>query len=238
MSEWAAKRFWRDVTVDEVEDGFGVGLDGRRMMTPGKHTLVLPTRALAEAVAREWDEVDEIIEPLSMPWTRSANSAVEKVAPQIEAVARHLAEYAATDLVSYRAERPSELVHRQQEEWDPLIDWAAQTFGGRLAVTTGVMPVEQGEDVIAALAHGAAHLEAFGLTAFHEFVTLTGSYVIGLHTLHHPDRAGEMWRASRIDHDWQAEQWGRDEEAEAEALAKQSDFLHAVEFLKASSDAA
>lgn len=233
MSEWAAKRFWKDVSVDERDGGWAVALDGRRVMTPGKLPLTLPTRALAHEVAAEWDAVDGVIDPTVMHWTRSANSAVEKVLPQKEAVSAHLAEYAETDLLSYRAERPEELVLRQAETWDPLLDWAADTFGGRLRVTTGVMPVAQDEDAISALVSGAEDLDAWELTGFHDLVTLGGSYVVALRVLAAPKETEELWRATMIDHDWQAEQWGRDEQAEIDAELKRQAFLHAAAFLEA-----
>lgn len=233
MSEWAAKRFWTDVTIEEVDGGLGVLLDGRRVMTPGKLPLTLPNRELAGNVAAEWQAVEKLIDPTSMPWTRSANSAVEKVMPQMDAVAAHLAEYAETDLLSYRAERPLELVLRQSETWDPLLDWVAETHGGRLDVTTGVMPVAQDAAVIEGLTREARKLDAWELTAFHDLVTLGGSYVVALHLLSQPERAEEMWRATRIDEDWQAEQWGLDEEAVAESELKMHAFFHAVAFLKA-----
>ena len=51
MSEWAMKRFWTNVTVEGAKDGHRVLLDGRRVKTPAKTDLVLPTEGLAQAVA-------------------------------------------------------------------------------------------------------------------------------------------------------------------------------------------
>ena len=93
MSEWAPRRFYTEATVTETEGGYGIALDGRRVMTPGKSPLVVPTRALAEAIAAEWAAQGEKIAPETMPFTRTANSAIEKVAPQRAAVADMLAEY-------------------------------------------------------------------------------------------------------------------------------------------------
>jgi chaperone required for assembly of F1-ATPase len=233
MSEWAARRFWTDVTVEEVAGGLGVLLDGRRVMTPGKLPLTFPNRTLAGHVAAEWKAVEKLIDPSVMPWTRSANSAVEKVMPQMDDVAAHLAEYAETDLLSYRAEGPLELVLQQSATWDPILDWAAEDHGGRLDVTTGVMPVAQDAAVIEALTRKARELDAWELTAFHDLVTLGGSYIVALHLLSQPERVEEMWRATRIDEDWQAEQWGLDEEAAAESDLKRHAFFHAVAFLQA-----
>ena len=48
MSDWKPKRFWKDSTVVAVDGGFTVELDGRRVKTPAKADLILPTRLMAE----------------------------------------------------------------------------------------------------------------------------------------------------------------------------------------------
>ena len=94
MSEWAAKRFWTDAIVTDAEGGFAVHLDGRPIKTPAKAPLVVPSRAIADAIAAEWDAVEGKIDPDVMPYTRSANAAIDKVAHQFQEVADMLAAYA------------------------------------------------------------------------------------------------------------------------------------------------
>jgi len=106
LSEWALKRFWTTVDVAPCDGGCEVLLDGRRVKTPAKRALVLPTQRVADEVAREWGEQVETVDPTTMPWTRSANAALDKVAPQRDEVTAHLADYAGTDLLSYRAAGP------------------------------------------------------------------------------------------------------------------------------------
>ena len=53
------KRFYKETAVDAGDGGHRVLLDGKLMRTPAKAVLVLPTRALAEAIAAEWREVPE-----------------------------------------------------------------------------------------------------------------------------------------------------------------------------------
>jgi len=129
---WAAKRFWKDATVEEVTGGFTVRLDGRGVKTPAKAELVVPTQAMAQASADEWQAQDETIDPGTMPVTRSVNAAIDKVAVQFTEVADMLAAYGDSDLTCYRAASPAGLVARQNEAWDPLLDWAGETFQARL----------------------------------------------------------------------------------------------------------
>lgn len=230
MTEWAAKRFWSGVDVTEADGGFQVQLDGRPVRTPGKSVLRLPTEALARLVAEEWVAVDEMIDPRQMPATRMANSAIAKVVPQMEAVVDHLAAYGETDLLCYRAEGPESLVARQAEAWDPWLDWAAETFGARLVVTAGIVPVDQPKDAVDRLRGEVAALGAFELAALHDLVMLPGSLVLGLAAARGAAGPDALWQVSRLDEIWQAELWGQDEEAERAAAAKAAGFADAAKF--------
>lgn len=231
MTEWKARRFWTSTAVEPVDGGWQITLDGRSIRTPGKLPLVVPSRALAQAIAAEWDAQTDVIDPATMPLTRAANSAVEKVTPQFAAVAALLAEYGGTDLLSYRAEAPETLVRRQAAGWDPLIDWAATALGAPLRITHGVIPVAQDP---AALARLRARLDAMSpweLTALHDLVTLPGSLVLGLAVFDGRIDADAAHALARIDEDHQAEQWGRDDEAEQAAAARHQAMRSAAQLL-------
>ena len=64
------KRFYKSADVRQDEAGFHVMLDGRPIRTPGKRPFAVPTRALAEAIAAEWNAQAETIDPQTMPLTR------------------------------------------------------------------------------------------------------------------------------------------------------------------------
>lgn len=227
---WKAKRFWSDVSVTEAAGGYGVLLDTRRVMTPGKIPLTLPSRAMAEAVAAEWAAQQGEIAPLSMPYTRAANSAIERVTPQRAEVAAMLAAYAETDLICHRAAAPAELADRQAAAWDPLLVWADTELGAPLIATVGVLPVDQPAAALAALAQRVDALDPFQLTGFHDLVTISGSLIIALAVIGGRLAPQEGWDASRIDEDWQIAQWGEDAEAAAMAAHKHADFLRAAQF--------
>lgn len=230
MTEWKAKRFWKEATVAEQDGGYRVLLDGRGVSTPGKLPLIMPTRAMAQAVAAEWDAQDGEIDPLTMPHTRSANSALERVTPQRDAVAEMLLGYAETDCLCYRAEKPDELTRRQAAEWDPILAWSAEALGAPLEPRAGVMWVKQPEASIAALSRALDEVTPFPMTALHDLVTLSGSLILGLAVTKGRINAKEAWRLSRIDETWQIEQWGADEEAEEAAAIKEAQLLHAETF--------
>ena len=234
MSNWAAKRFWKEATPVEEEGAFTVRLDGRPVKTPAKAALRLPTRALAEAVAADWDAQQDKVDPSIMPVTRSANAAIDKVTVQFDEVAEMIAAYGDSDLLCYRADSPAGLAARQAEAWDPLLDWAAARFGARLVSTTGVMHVAQPAPALAPLAAEVRAQDSFALTALHDLVGLSGSLVIGLAALENWEGPDALWARSRIDETWQEEQWGIDEEAAAQAAHKKAEFLHALRFFQLS----
>ncbi|MBV7408145.1 ATP12 family chaperone protein [Maritimibacter sp. DP1N21-5] len=232
MSEWAPKRFWKETKAGAVEGGFTVFLDARTVRTPAKAALTVPTLALAEALAAEWDAQAERIDPRTMPMTRTANSAIDKVVPQHAEVAEMLAAYGDSDLTCYRADAPDELVARQAAGWDPLLDWAAETFGARLAPRTGIVHVAQEDAALERLAAEVHALDQFRLAAFHDLVALSGSLVIALAVTRGRLMPEEAWRLSRIDEDFQIEQWGEDEEAAEQAAIKRQAFHDAALFFR------
>lgn len=230
MTEWKAKRFWKDATVTQDAGGWQVLLDGRPVRTPGKSAMNLPTRDMAEAMAAEWDAQEGEIAPLTMPVNRSANSAVDRVAPQVAEVAAMLAAYAETDLLCHRADHPEELAARQAAGWDPLLTWAADSLDAPLVPTVGVLPVAQPPGSVARIGKILGETDPFGLTALHDLVSLSGSVILGLATAQGRLSTDDAWKLSRIDENWQIEQWGDDEEAAALAAAKRDQFEHAMRF--------
>lgn len=235
MSEWKAKRFWKEATAREETGGFGIFLDGRPVRTPAKRALVVPTPGFAEAVAAEWNAQHEVIDPNSMPFTRSANAALDKVAVQHAEVAQLLAAYGDSDLLCYRAEHPQALVARQSEQWDPMLDWAETALGARLEARAGVMHVPQDPAALDRLSQRVHAMTAFQLAGFHDLVSLSGSLILGFAATCDLLTPKAIWDISRLDEIWQAEEWGADDEAEASAEVKAQAFLHAKQVFDLSS---
>lgn len=229
MSAWKPKRFWTETKVTAAEGGgYSIALDGRPVRTPAKAPLVVPTRAYAEAIAAEWEAQEGEVRPETMPLTRSANSAIDTVRSNHEAVVKGLVGYGETDLLCHRAEAPEELVRRQAEAWDPLLAWARSAHGVRLVPVAGVIAARQDGAALARLEARVSTFDPFALAAFHDLVTLSGSIVLALaaaETVHDPET---IWAISRIDEDWQAEIWGEDEEAAEHAALKKRAFLDAA----------
>ncbi len=230
MSEWKARRFWTRAEAVEDEAGYAISLDARPVRTPAKTLLVVPTRAMADAIAAEWDAQQERIDPMTMPVTRSANATLDKVVTQFDEVADMIAGYGDTDLLCYRAHSPVELIARQDAAWNPMLDWAESALDARLHPVVGVMHAPQCADALARLRAQVHGLDPFSLTALHDLVSLSGSLVLGLAALRDAFDIETLWSLSRVDETWQQDLWGKDDEAQAQAEMKRAAFLHAKRF--------
>ena len=209
------KRFYRAVSVDGAAAAFRVLLDGRPMRTPAKRELALPARALAEAVAAEWEAQGERIDPASMPLTRLVNATLDGVAGREAEVRAEIVKYARSDLLCYRAEGPAELVRRQAGAWDPILAWAGDALGARLARAHGIVPVVQPGTATKPIESALARLDPLALAAHHVMTTLTGSALLALAHGRGRLKAEEAWAAAHVDEDWQISRWGEDAEAKA-----------------------
>ena len=169
MSDWAPKRFWTRTEVTEEPEGYGIALDERKVQTPAKVALILPSRALAEVVAAEWDAQTDKVDPRTMPATRGANAAIDKVRHQHGEVAAMLADYGDSDLLCYRAASPAELVARQAAAWDPMLDWLDAFLRPGTEGSGGYVHLlgtdNAGRDMLSAIFYGLRTSFVIGLSA-------------------------------------------------------------------------
>jgi chaperone required for assembly of F1-ATPase len=225
------KRFYKQAGVAPVADGHGVTVDDRLVRTPGKRDLVVPSAALAAAIAAEWEAQQREIRRETMPLTRLAGVTIERNSTEREAVVRQVAHYAGTDLVCYRATNPQALAARQQAVWQPLIDWALERYGAQLLVTSGVIPTSQPAASLAAFTKVVVGHDDFSLTALHAATTACGSLVIALALLEGRLDAADAFAASQLDESFQIEAWGEDGEQAKRRAALAAEISAAAQFM-------
>lgn len=217
----SAERFYKTVAVeppgaaasDNRARGYVVRLDDRPIRTPGGQRLTLPSRESAEAIAAEWRAQPARIDVAAMPLTRLASTALDRVAANMPAVIDILLGYAGAELLCYRAEAPADLVQRQQAQWQPLLDWAAERWDARLAVTSGVVPVAQPAAALAALRRPLEAADPWRLTALAVIAQACGSLVLALAVGERRLDADDAFALSQLDEIYQSERWGEDYEA-------------------------
>jgi chaperone required for assembly of F1-ATPase len=229
------KRFWDIASVDRTETGHVILLDGKPMRLPsGSSFLVRPAR-LARAIAEEWQTAGGTkggeMSFKDTPLTRLAGTALERIspdpAPTIDAIAR----YGETDLLCYRAEAPQSLVHRQHQQWQPWLDWAALIYDAPLRVTTGVAYVRQHHDSVAALRRAVAALDTDALAGLGIAVPALGSLVLGLAVAAGELDADTAYALGALDELFQAEQWGDDYEALDRRTSMLADIVLAARYI-------
>ena len=226
------RRLWNEARAAPAEGGFTILLDSRPLRVPGGGSLLLATRPLAEAVAREWESrpKGEMIRAEDIPLTRLAATAQERIAPAPEATLASIASYGGNDLLCYRAAEPEALVRRQEAAWQPWLDWAAKELGARLKITTGVMPLAQDPAALAALRAALAAASIPELAFLGVAVPALGSLVLGLAMIRGRLAPEEAAAASLLDETFQAELWGEEEEAVARRAAISAEIALAARF--------
>lgn len=230
------KRFYTDVSVraatcDDGATAHEVCLDGRTVKTPARRPLHLPTKALADAIAQEWIDQGEHIDPHAMPLTKLSNTTIDGILPDTAPVRAEILSYVGQDLICYRAEHPAELADLQSAAWDPLVRWAHQTFESPLTLTTGVMPVPQPEALLTGAETKIAVIEPWCVGAVHVITTLTGSAILALAHADQALDADAVWTTAHVDEDWQISQWGADAEAAKRRAFRGAEMRAASQFM-------
>jgi chaperone required for assembly of F1-ATPase len=224
------KRFYVRAGVVESPDGFAITLDDRPVRTPSGRPLAAPNRKIADAIVAEWDAQLEFINPLTMPFTRFANSVVDAVVDRVDAVVEDIVKYLGSDLLFYRAGDPEALVAREAAHWDPVLSWAANDLGARFILAEGIVHVRQPDAALQA-AREALPADPWSVAALHVVTTSTGSALLALALMHGALDADSVWAAAHVDEDWNIEKWGADQEVTARRAARLVDFRAAAGIL-------
>jgi chaperone required for assembly of F1-ATPase len=225
------RRFYKNATQRAGEGGHEILLDDRPVKTPARQPLRVPTAALAEAIAAEWNAQGDKVVPRSMPLTGLANAAVDRIAPDPSIFVQSLAVFGESDLLCYRAEAPDTLTALQSERWDPLLAWARRRFDVDFETICGVIHRPQPEATLVQLRQALAARDPFELAALSPLVTIGGSLIIALALAEGAIDLDTAWAAATLDEAWQAEHWGADAEAAAMLEARRQEFAAAHDFL-------
>ena len=223
------RRFFRQAGLTG-SGPYGIALDGRLLKTPAKRNFLVPSLALAEAIAAEWNGQGDRVDPDLMALTKLANSAIDRVMGSEETIIENIVAYAGADLVCYRATEPEGLVQREGKAWDPVIEWAAEFFDAEFQTIEGVAHRVQDDAAIETVRRYLAGRDAMRLCAIHNLTTLTGSALIAVAQTEGFLDAEDAWRAAHVDEDWQIERWGRDEEATQRRAKQEEEFRQTVRF--------
>ena len=204
------KRFYRQVAVGSADSGFRVMLDDRPVKTQGGRPQIVPSRPLAEAMAREWADQGDEIDPAAFLFRDMADYAIDMVTPDRASVIAELIPYAETDTLCYRADPEDPQFRRQQEQWEPFLTGFEARHAVRFERISGIIHRPQPSATLAAVRALLAAQDAFALAALNTLTTLAASLTIALTALENGADAESLWAIANLEEDWQAELWGQD----------------------------
>ncbi|MCZ8322471.1 MAG: molecular chaperone [Novosphingobium sp.] len=224
------KRFYTEASAAPAGAGWQAQLDGRGVKTVGGRPQIVPTEALAGMLAAEWAAQEAEIDPKSFVLRDLADFAIDVIAADPATIRTALVRYAETDTLCYRAD-PGEALHRRQtERWEPVLAGAEARLGIRFERISGIIHQPQPAATLARLEQELVTLDPFALAALNTLTSLAASLVIGLAALEPEADTGALWIAAELEEEWQAEQWGRDAEAEDRRARRAEAFAAAVRF--------
>lgn len=214
------KRFYKTAATEPLGDGWTIALDGRTIKTPARAGLVLPTQALADALAAEWNAQADHIDLAALYLTRLANVAIDRAGETREELADEVARFCETDLICHIAEEPEDLIALEEGHWAPVREWAGDVLGVNLVTTEGVRATPQPDASLDAAREYALGLDDFRLTGLVYACALYGSALLAMAVCEGALAADEAFEMSRLDESWQIARWGEDEESAAATEAK------------------
>lgn len=220
------------VRCDVPDDGWCIELDRRVVKTPLGKPFFVPTSALASGIAAEWNAQGEKIAPATMPLTSLANASIDKIAPDANRFVEQLVGYARSDLLCYWADGPDDLVARQKNTWQPVLDWVCEDLGAEFIVTTGIIPVEQPQDALNVISELLCGTTAFRLTGLVDLAGRMTSVLLALAVWKGRVNAGEAFDAAYLDEVFQEEQWGKDRDAVQRRSVIRNEILSTARFLE------
>ena len=225
------KRFYKDVQLNQEDKGHSITLDGKSVRTPSRQTLKLPTLPLAQAIAGEWRNQGDDINPAGMPLTQLANTAIDQTGPNRIRIIEQVAAYGQTDLLCYRVAQPVDLAELQEKSWQPLLNWCEAEFQASLKTTTDLAPLEQPEASLLAIFSAVAQLDDFSLTGLSAGTAASGSVILGLALPRHRLTADEACSLAQLDEQYQSEQWGEDPDSKAQRESVRQAIALAASFM-------
>jgi chaperone required for assembly of F1-ATPase len=224
------KRFWSAASVICKDDAFAVRLDTRPLKLPGGAPLSVPFAPLADAIAAEWADAPDHFSPEDVPLTRLVATAQERVRAHRAAIIGQLAAYGLNDLLCYRA-TDSAVRATEDAAWSPWAGWAERRFGITLAITAGLMPVEQSPAAHAAFTAALEDMSDYALAGLGVIVPALGSLILGLAIAADALSPAEACRLAALEELTQEQRWGTDAEAETRRHKRAEDVAESARFM-------
>jgi chaperone required for assembly of F1-ATPase len=225
------KKFYHNASFVEKDNNFYITLDDIYIKTPSQHEFIVPKKSLAIQICEEWNAQIDTIKPETMPFIRIVNTTIDKTSFLRDIVISQLVDYAYHDLICYFADSPAELQEQQLNSWRPALKWIQDTYNITLKTTSGVMPIEQDEDLSDKIYTILNQVDNYELTLLQSLTTLLGSITLALMLLKKATDGDTIWIAANIDFEWNKRFWGKDKENDIIQLKRFQEYQEYLLFL-------
>ncbi|KAF8580674.1 ATP12-domain-containing protein [Ramaria rubella] len=211
-----AKRFWKNVGIEDRSDSIVVTLDKRPLKTPAGTTLIIPKskRLLATLIAHEWENQETLIRPFALPMTSLASRAIDgfKNEETRTEVKGALLKYLDTDAICFFEDYPPALVDLQQWHWPPILNWARREFQADIRTFDSLLSNSQPLETKEIFWDVLNSLDAWQLAATERAVYASKSLIIALALTRGRLSIEEAAAASQVEVASQIQKWGEVED--------------------------
>ena len=193
-------------------------LDGVAIKTPAGHPMMIAEIALTNAMVREWAALPlgKEIDFAALPLTGYSFALLDRIIPQREHFITAVAKKISFDLLLHPADKPAELVARQNQHWTPLVEWAERRLQTTLPINLTVIPKTENkiaEQRVIEIIESEFALP-YDLLAAQQIVDICGSTILALAVLDGKITEVErLFDLAFLHEEYQLEVWGEDAEA-------------------------
>lgn len=208
------KKFWKKIEIRQSSSKkFHLLLDNKKLTTPMKKELVLPSEILVNEVLREWDQNSDNINIDDLVFYGVLSTAIDKVNLKKDAYVNDIIDFIDTDLICYRAESPNDLIALQNKSWNPILLLIEKYIDVKIKVFKGIMPSNQDQKVHTEIKKLISNLSDVQISVLHRITNLIGSIFLSLCILKKDLLKEDAFECSFLDELWQAKNWGHEEDA-------------------------
>lgn len=190
-------------------DQYEIILDKRKLKTPKGSLFLAPNEALASMIAAEWDSQKEKIELNQMHLTTLTNTVLDNPGNMDkDSITEKMISFLEGDTLCFRMPEPEELSHRQNQSWDPVVQWFAHFFRCKVPVTQNVNlpPIDsQSKETL------TRYFKSFNIWSLTGFIFATEnlkSMILACALINRQLSVEEAIQLSRVEENFQAEKWG------------------------------
>ncbi len=155
---------------------------------------------------------------------------LKEIPEQRSLILDKLVEFSLTDMMLFWGQN-KELVAQQEKIWGPLLQWVEQEFDTKLKTTQNLDVPEQDQKLAYRLNFELQKLSDRQLVAFYAMALRTRSVLLALAFVKGKINAQEAFQAAALEEIWQAEKWGKDEEAESRRQTMRQELEEIQDFL-------